>query len=234
MNIQSNKFSLMGSVDQLQKSKVLMRPEVINNQTVKKSTITHDPSEISDSESQKSASDDLKKLRSKQAGDMKSAKTLAKSEVIKMSKVKSETAPKQSSMFFSMSEFFSQVKKTIWDGSSGAAPTQQELIVEEEDNGEISPDSIDPELEHSGLEGNMESIEQISPVIDEPEGINVQGQTWKLRPKTKRVQPGVQSKTEMMIDLEKKNTAGGESLSFVSPRQIPQWSVLGGAISDKD
>jgi len=41
----------MGSVDQLQKSKVLMRPEVINNQTVKKSTITHDPSEISDSES---------------------------------------------------------------------------------------------------------------------------------------------------------------------------------------
>ena len=42
-----------------------------------------------------------------------------------------------------MSEFFTQVKKVMWDSA------EPEQVKEEEDNGEISPDSLDPELEHA-------------------------------------------------------------------------------------
>ena len=66
-------------------------------------------------------------------------------------------------MFGALSGFYSQVKKSLFDIGSqpvSRANTNHEVDDEDEDNGEISPDSLDPEPEENLTNVVMQDKEQ--------------------------------------------------------------------------
>ena len=103
----------------------------MNPQVASKQPMNHDPSEISDSESQQSIDDkDLKRNHKKSVddylqADIKQATSLSKSDIVvknvkkhkSESQVKGADATSSSGYFVYMSEIFAQVKKRVWDGS---------------------------------------------------------------------------------------------------------------------
>lgn len=85
----------------------------------------HDPSEISDSESFKSNEDKDLKRRRKRPSKNASRSTLAKSEVLssndevqQIPQVHEMHKPNPGIFGFSIGQFFSQVKKNLFDGSN--------------------------------------------------------------------------------------------------------------------
>lgn len=149
---------------------------------------------------------------------------------------------------FSMSGFFSQVKKSLWD----PAPNQLENDEDDEDNGEISPDSCDPEPEETAfghlIRRNNSNEPEYVHDQSESEGVTMVGAKYQINQKktnTRIASPGAQLENSNQQYL-KSHTYESRSLSkdrekvekletknFVSPRQIPSWTALGGAISDK-
>jgi hypothetical protein len=146
----------------------------MNAQLSRKISVNHDPSEISDSESVLSSEDAASKQHHFKKHAKQHAQGIEQSELRRAARLAQSAVhcPAQAEMAnegpggylhtaagagnqsggglfgFSMSHFFSQVKKSLWDGNTTSQqampPNQaqpQEKIDEEEDNGEISPDS---------------------------------------------------------------------------------------------
>lgn len=173
MSINSNKFQLQGSSDQLHKPKGGQQTQFMNAQLSRKISVNHDPSEISDSESVLSSEDAVSKQHHFRKHAKQHAQGIEQSELRRAARLaqsavhtgQGEVAHEGAGDFsqpaagavnqaggglfgFSMSHFFSQVKKSLWEGNAAGQPAlpqsqgqPQEKIDEEEDNGEISPDS---------------------------------------------------------------------------------------------
>ena len=149
-----------------------------------------------------------------------------------------------------MSQFFTQVKKNLFDmGSKQPEVSHPREEEEEEDNGEISPDSLDPDPEERVFSQQAKYLDKKVTTNDQQAGNPLARSKYGVKQKsnnTRIASPGAQlehSNNSYKRSNEKNSRLDVGSLErsskdkngqvLVSPRSIPSYKVLGGAISDK-
>lgn len=133
-------------------------------------------------------------------------------------------------LFGALSGFYSQVKKSLFDIGSqpvSRANTNHEVEDEDEDNGEISPDSLDPEPEDNFSNVLMQDKEQ-----EGTNGVTLVGAKYQINNKktnTRIASPGAQLENSNYLYMQShdqtikdnwSNSNGRirDNNNFVSPR----------------
>lgn len=164
--------------------------------------VNHDPSEISDSESNDERKMDSKKkykeeIQNYLQGEIKSKSYNNHDDQGHLqprdNSIPVEKLDASDGLFGALSGFYSQVKRSLFDIGSqpvSRSNTNHEVEDEDEDNGEISPDSLDPEPEDNFSNVVMQDKEQ-----DGTNGVTLVGGKSRINTKktnTRIASPGAQ------------------------------------------